>query len=199
MLATVDGQIADQEGVVGDRRRENKRCEDELATQTARAADIDAKLYGGTVSEMRELQSLQREAQSLARHISSLEDEGLAALDNLETAEARLSELVDLRAQIVERRSADEATLTAAQAEIDVEVEEVSAQRAEAIAGVSPELVAEYERLRSALGGVGIARLAGNRCEGCHLTLPAVEVDRIHRLDADERVHCDECGRLLAR
>ena len=36
--------------------------------------------------------------------------------------------------------------------------------------------------LRSQLGGVGAARLVGDRCDGCHLTLPSVEVERIRRL-----------------
>ena len=60
-------------------------------------------------------------------------------------------------------------------------------------------MLTEYERLRSTYSGIGVARLIGNRCDGCHLTLPAVEVDRIRHLAADEPVHCTECGRLLVR
>jgi hypothetical protein len=39
----------------------------------------------------------------------------------------------------------------------------------------------------------------GSACQGCHLALPAVEVDRIRKLSVDEAVHCEECGRLLVR
>jgi predicted nucleic acid-binding Zn-ribbon protein len=46
---------------------------------------------------------------------------------------------------------------------------------------------------------VAIARLAHNRCEGCHLTLASVELDRIRHLDPEELVHCQECGRILVR
>ena len=31
--------------------------------------------------------------------------------------------------------------------------------------------------LRAHLGGVGAARLVGDRCDGCHLTLPSVELE----------------------
>jgi predicted nucleic acid-binding Zn-ribbon protein len=79
------------------------------------------------------------------------------------------------------------------------EVDEVTARRGEASSGVAPELLDEYERLRGLLAGVGVAKLVGNRCEGCHLTLPAMEIDRIRHLPPDEKVYCDECGRLLVR
>ena len=56
-----------------------------------------------------------------------------------------------------------------------------------------------YERLRAKLGGVGAARLVGPRCSGCHLTLPATELDRLRKGSPDALVFCDQCGRILIR
>ena len=64
---------------------------------------------------------------------------------------------------------------------------------------VDPELLAEYDELRKRSGGIAIARLVGGSCGGCHLRLPAVDVDRIKKLSPDAPAHCEECGRLLAR
>lgn len=199
VLATVESQIAAQEGVVADCSRERRRTDDELATQEARAADLDAKLYGGGVSGARELQDLQNELDIVRRHVSGVEDTALEALERLEAEEARLGELQAMRDEILERRSEAEAALTVAAAEIDAEADDVSAQRAEAVGPIEGALLTEYEELRASLGGVGVARLVGNRCEGCHLNLPAVEIDRIRHLPDDAPVHCDECGRLLVR
>ena len=44
-----------------------------------------------------------------------------------------------------------------------------------------------------------MARLVGTNCGGCHLTLSAVELDRIRHAPPDEMVFCGECGRLLVR
>jgi predicted nucleic acid-binding Zn-ribbon protein len=199
VLATVDGQIAEQTATVDERRHAQRRIEDELATQEARAKQIDTTLYGGTVSAARELQDLQSEAETVQRHISSIEDDGLVALEQLEAAQARLAELHDMRNQVVARREEAETALTVAAAEIDAEVDEVRSARAAAVAGVPDDAVAEYERLRATLGGVGIARLVGSQCEGCHLNLSAVELDRVRHLDPETPVHCEECGRLLVR
>ncbi len=97
------------------------------------------------------------------------------------------------------RPRASPRALAETEAEIEAELAEVHAQRAEAATGVPDELWPEYDRLRAQLGGVAIARLAGSTCQGCHLALSAVEVDRIRKLGTDETVHCEECGRLLVR
>ena len=54
-----------------------------------------------------------------------------------------------------------------------------------------------YERQRARLEGVAVARLVGGRCDGCHLTLPAVELDRIRHESAGTLEYCEQCGRIL--
>ena len=61
------------------------------------------------------------------------------------------------------------------------------------------DLMGEYERLREQLDGIAVAELRSGQCLGCHLSLSAVEVDRIKREPADAVVHCGECGRILVR
>ena len=43
----------------------------------------------------------------------------------------------------------------------------------------------------------GVARLVGSTCQGCHLTIPATEVDRIRRQPAGTLAFCDNCGAIL--
>ncbi len=83
--------------------------------------------------------------------------------------------------------------------QLDAELAGVLAERAQVAADVEPELLSEYEVLRPKLGGIAIARLVGGSCGGCHLSLSAVEVDRLKRLPPEEPAWCEECGRLLAR
>ena len=120
-------------------------------------------------------------------------------MEQAEPLDATLAEIATARSTL----DADAITLSAAIAEaeasIDEELADAVAKRAAAVDGISPALLREYEGLRGALGGIGVARLSGNRCEGCHLALSAVDVDRIRREPDDALVHCTECGRLLVR
>ena len=61
VLETADHQIGEQTKVVADVDREQRRIEDQLTTAEAKATEIDKRLYGGTVSNARELQDLQTE------------------------------------------------------------------------------------------------------------------------------------------
>ena len=82
---------------------------------------------------------------------------------------------------------------------VDAELAAVVADR-DAIANEIPEdMLATYERLRKQLGGVAVARLEGNQCKGCHVSLPAMEVDAIRHAGPDDVITHEECGRILVR
>ena len=111
-------------------------------------------------------------------------DANLAELDTRRTL---------LNAEIERARSA----LESAEAEIDQEMVEERKAR-EAIAGdLDPALVADYERRRARARGVGVARLVGTTCQGCHLSIPSTEVDTIRRAPEGSISYCDNCGCIL--
>src|SRR5690606_10833017 len=161
-----------------------------------RRKEHDTKLYGGTVTNARELQDLQEEIDALSRRITQLEDQDLELMEQLEPVEKELGELKSTRGQREAVLGDAELRLTAAEAELAVELEEEQAARDRVAAEVPADLMAEYTALRGGRGGIGIARLIGNQCGGCHLTLSAVEVAAI-RKNPDQVAHCEECGRLL--
>ncbi|MGZ4727311.1 MAG: zinc ribbon domain-containing protein [Acidimicrobiales bacterium] len=198
-LASVEQQTVTVQGQRDEVARTQKRLEDEVASVEAKVADVHAKLYGGSVTSPRELQALQDDENALKRHQSAVEDK---VIEQMELAVPLDEELERLRARAVELGAAitdTAASLTVAEAEIDVELEAVVAERASVAAGLDPAQIEKYEQLRHDLGGIGVARLVGTNCGGCHLTLSAVELDRIRHAPADELVFCGECGRLLVR
>jgi predicted nucleic acid-binding Zn-ribbon protein len=87
--------------------------------------------------------------------------------------------------------------LALGEASIDDEAATIRVARDELAKQIAPELAGSYERLRAKLGGIGAAHLVGGACSGCHLQLPAGELDRLRRAPADSVVYCDQCGRIL--
>ncbi|MGH9211850.1 MAG: zinc ribbon domain-containing protein [Acidimicrobiales bacterium] len=197
--AAVDRQL---EGV--DRRRaeldrEQRRLEDEIATFQTRVAQADKQLYSGATNNPRELQALQDDIASLQRRVSKLEDDELEIMELLEPVDAERVHLLRGRDALDEQAKSLRAELAEAEADIEAELATVREDRDKAATAVDEGLWAEYDRLRSRLGGIAIARLVGSTCQGCHLGLSAVEIDRIRHLATDDPVHCEECGRLLVR
>jgi uncharacterized protein len=178
--------------------REQQRLEDEIATLTDKAGRTDKLLYGGTVSNPRELRAMQDEIAALKRRISQLEDRQLEQMEAAEPLDARLVDLDQQRASLDEQAASLRAAIAEAEVGLGDEAARVQSERSQLTSTIDPKVLAEYESLRPHFDGIAIARLVGSQCGGCHLTLSAVEMDRIKRLPPDEPVRCEECGRLLA-
>ena len=179
--------------------RTERRLEDEIALVRAKVEQEDKRLYSGAITAPKELQALQDEIAALGRRQSDLEDAELEAMVEAEPLDADLASIATDRAAIDAAAIALTATIAEAEVTIGAELAHVLEERAKAVAPVPADLLATYDALRLAHDGIAVARLIGNRCDGCHLTLSAVEVDEIRHEPPDAEVHCSECGRLLVR
>jgi predicted nucleic acid-binding Zn-ribbon protein len=198
-LATLEGKAAEVEATRHSLGRDQQRLEDEITSLTDKATHHDKALYSGAVSNPRELQAMQDEITSIKRRISHLEDQELELMEQIEPLDQQLDRYSASRADLDGRAAALRAQIAEQEVEIDAELARVREERDGLVGSVDDELLTEYDSLRQRLGGIAIARLVGGSCQGCHLSLPAVEVDRIKKLAPEEPARCEECGRLLAR
>lgn len=198
-LVAIAKEAADIELRRHDLGRDQQRLEDEISTLTDKAAQHDKALYSGSVTNPRELQGMQDEIAALKRRITQLEDQELELMEQIEPLDADLARLARERDAGDASAVALRASIAEDEVSIDGELDQLRSERAAEAAQIDPDLITEYETLRTQGGGVGIARLVGGSCGGCHLGLSAVEVDRLKKLPPDEPAHCEECGRLLAR
>jgi predicted nucleic acid-binding Zn-ribbon protein len=179
--------------------RDQQRLADEVQTLNDKIEHHDKTLYGGSISNPRELQALQDEIASVRRRVSQLEDRELELMEQIEPLDAELASMEERRAALDEQAAGLRARIAEGEVVIDADLERARGERSTLVGGVDADLLEEYERLRARLGGIAIARLVGGSCGGCHLTLAAVDLDRIKKLPPDAPAHCEECGRLLAR
>ncbi len=179
--------------------RRQSRLEDDLASVEARIVEVDRRLYSGVVTIPRELQAMQADRDLLQQRRGTLEDEVLEAMGEREPLDEAVSALEAERRRLDDEGSRLRATIAETQVTLDAELAGEEAKRAASAVGLPTDIVTLYEGLRTRHGGVGAAPLVGGRCHGCHLALPATEVDRIKREPPDTLVTCDQCGRILVR
>ncbi|MCY3634212.1 MAG: C4-type zinc ribbon domain-containing protein [bacterium] len=180
-------------------QRNLKRNEDELAALEDRVKRENDRLYSGEVTGTRELLTLQEEVNGLRSRCSEMESDALELMEAIEQIE---SEVVDLETSFEaaeDEVAAAQQRLAEAEAVVQAEIEQENAARSTAASDISEAALASYEGLRNRMGGVAVARLSNGTCEGCHLALSAMELDRIRHAPADEVCYCEECGRILVR
>ncbi|MGZ4802795.1 MAG: zinc ribbon domain-containing protein [Acidimicrobiia bacterium] len=197
-VSDLEPQLTDARGRRDEVAREVKRLDDESSAVTARIKEVEKTMYSGSVSSPRELQAMQSDVEQLTRHSRSLDDRELELMERQEALDAEVGaiekRLSELRAEADTARGA----LVEKEAVIDGELAVELEARGSAAGAIPADLLAAYERIRESNHGAGAARLIGNTCQGCRLTIPATEVDRIRRQGEDGTVHhCDNCGAIL--
>ena len=200
VLADAAAVAARTQAVTADRdilAREETRLDDEARTLEARAKDVEAKMYSGEVSSPRELQAMQADVEQLQRHRRDVENRELEVMEQREPFDAELASLAERRAALAADAAAIGATIAEAEAEVDAEAQVERDARDVLTADLDAALLAAYEQRRANAQGVGIARLVGTTCQGCHLTIPSTEAQRIKHAPEGSIESCDNCGCIL--
>lgn len=201
-LDALEERYRAQEKVAGERQAalqdvssRQRRLESDIDTIVRKIQLEEARLNAGDVGSPRELASIGAEIESLKRRRLRFEDDDLEIMQERENLEKELNELT---AELKGLRSDIEAAIErrdAASAHITSDLQSYRTRRDAWIPRIPSELLAYYNDLRRSKGGVGAAALSGSTCLGCHMQLPAQEIERIHRTPG--LVRCEECGRIL--
>jgi predicted nucleic acid-binding Zn-ribbon protein len=196
-LETIQKHLADATERRDEVAREERRFDDEARSLEEKAAEVERTMYSGEVTSPRELQLLQADVDQLRRHRRSLEDRELEVMERREALDKEVMQL-EARARELEAGAARlRSVLSASEAEIDEELSGERAARDELAAAVDAVLLDDYERRRERARGVGAARLNGTTCQGCHLSIPSAEAERIRKSPPGTVAHCDNCGCIL--
>jgi predicted nucleic acid-binding Zn-ribbon protein len=170
-------------------------AEHAVADQQAKLREAETKLYGGTVQNPKELQDLQRDSESLKRHLSTLDDRLLEAMLVQEEADKAVqASSSEVEGKETERVGALD-SLRSESERLRAAVDRHSLEREPVVAGVPPEDLALYERLRQSSGGVAVARVKDGACGVCGLILAASGAQEVRSSAAP--VRCRQCGRVL--
>ncbi len=173
--------------------------DDEVSRIGSRRSEIDAKLYDGSVVATKDLLALQDEAKMLRERQVSVEDDELEIMEQIERVDEELAPVQETIRSLVAAKTEYEVALAAALMEIDDEIDRLNEKRGPMAEAIPSDLLSDYDSLREDLGGVAVARLVGNTCDGCHMTMSAVAFDQIKRQPDDAVINCDQCGRILIR
>jgi uncharacterized protein len=175
-----------------------RRSEVDVEAVVDRMKKDEARLNSGAASP-KELEQTQHELATLAKRKAELEDGELEIMMRFDSVKKRLDELASDEVGLKQLELELNVRLENSKSEINSELESAKAARAALIPQIETSLYDLYEKVRSSANGIGAALLIGNKCDGCHLEINAIERERIKGLDAEEVLRCEECRRILVR
>lgn len=171
--------------------------EEQIAGITERRDLVEKRLYAATSSSSRDLQAMNEEVKHLTDRRAELEELELVAMLEADPIDAELAALRERKAPLEMRAKELRQQVEQERLEIDAAIASAAGTRTAEAAQLPTALSDRYETLRARLKGTGAARLIGSHCDGCHLELPSMEVERIRALPPGEVATCEQCGRIL--
>jgi predicted nucleic acid-binding Zn-ribbon protein len=197
--AELSGRVREGELVIEDLTNEQAKIDADVESARARRTRDQDRVDQGVISNPKDLQRMLHELESLDRRITSLEDQELEVMEQLEEAQKSHDSLVAQLTATDERlaslgKARDEKT-----AGFDEQLSGIAAERAPIADGLPADLLALYDKLRESKGGVGAAALRARQCGGCRLSLDSAELAAIKSAGSDEVIRCEECQRILVR
>jgi uncharacterized protein len=172
---------------------------------TRRTIEKDVAVHQGRLSKFRdqlmsvktnvEYQAMQKEigfAQSEVKHLEDKILEGMLDGDDLaagvKRAEAALA--AEQKAVDAERKS-----ISSELAELKSSLARMTAERADLIAGISPQVLSVFETVARRRNGIAVAEARDGICTICHVRLRPQVFNNVRR--NQEIIQCDSCQRIL--
>jgi predicted nucleic acid-binding Zn-ribbon protein len=173
----------------------NANAKHVVESQREKIAQTDKALYGGSVTNPKELQDLQMESESLHRYLDTLEDrylEAMMALEQVEHAHLEASEALDVLQQ---RKARQHNELTKEKETLIGTLARLDEERQVAIKDVTAEDNSLYDALRKRLGENALALLKDGMCGACGVELARSKHQEVAA--GNELISCLQCSRIL--
>lgn len=166
----------------------------EISTLESKIKMTEGRLYGGSVSNPRELQSMQDEVASLHRRISTLEEQLLEAMMVVETSEATVEETRQQLEAITQERAEQLGALTGERDQLESRLGMLAEEIRQVRARVSAEYLKLYDEIRGKRAGVAVVEVVDGVCGACGVGPTSSQLQRVRRGEVE---CCPTCGRIL--
>lgn len=166
-----------------------------LADVNRRLTVAEQRLYDGTITNPKELQSLQQEAQRLRAQQSRQEHHAHEVIDAAESLQEMTRQREEALKVAEAEWSQETATLNARLAQAENTQQSYQAKHAQLAANMDPSLLTRYQALRRTKQGRAVSKVEKNSCQWCRVILTASELQRVRM--SEELQTCSNCGRIL--
>lgn len=174
------------------REMELRRQEGEMEETHHKLTAMEAKLYSGTVTSFKELQSLQQDVEIFKRKHREQEDGVLALMEGVEEGKRLSTELAQRLEETEQKRRAEVERLSQQRGELQAAIAAVEEKRSSLLGRIEQEEVKLYRELRRSRQPA-VARVEQGRCQGCRVSLSQNEIQKARAAI----IQCSNCRRIL--
>lgn len=193
-IAEAHAELAERRVLLQAVLRRVRDAEVEASDLERHIAELNKKLYGGTIRAPRELQDLQKDIDSIQAQRAKVDDRGLDAMVEQEALQEEIREREAQLAQMTENWAQEQADLQERSQTLGTDIARLEAQRTVQVAQVDRQSLWDYDAQRTKRP-LAVAAVIQGQCQGCRIGQPTM---LLHRARAEDvLIHCNSCGRIL--
>ncbi len=171
-----------------------KDAELELASVEAEKKQAQDKLYGGKVTNSKELSQLEKDLQQLDRRREKLDEQVLRGMDKIEKVNKEFSTKEQACNEVRTRCEADQSAHETRKEQLAKRLAELQTKRDTFTQSIDETLLERYANLKARKGGLAIVKVQKNTCGGCFMQVPESSMQKVKVLELE---YCSSCGRIL--
>ncbi len=153
----------------------------------------EQQLYGGRITNPKELSSLQHEVNTLKSHNDLAENKALEIIDQVEEAEKNVAALSRDYQKLEEEWNHQQKQLADEIEQLKTSLADLAQKRRQLIDQIDASAVSLYEKIRQQKKQA-VAKVEQGICRACRISL---SVSTLQKARSGQPVQCGTCGRIL--
>jgi predicted nucleic acid-binding Zn-ribbon protein len=192
-LKEFEGAITIKKESLSELKKVYRSYDAEIEANSARIKKREEQLHAVTTNK--EYQALLKEIEEIKKANSRIEDQTIACLDEIDAVEKEVKEkeeeFMSEEAEVNEQKVVFESDADSERRSLDA----LLVQRDDVAATIDPELIKQYELIKSYARDIAIVQVKDCICMGCNMNIPPQMYNELHR--ENEMKTCPHCHRML--
>ena len=168
---------------------------DQVEERNLKLKYSQAKLFGGQITNPKELRDLEAESAALTNYLSELADEQFLALETLEERQKALKVAENNLTNVKSQTATKHSKLMGEARQLEDKLPSINEQRKSLRSQISPANYQAYVDLFKSKGGRAVAEVIDSCCNACGVNLAPGDIQRAK--SPSEITYCKTCGRML--
>jgi predicted nucleic acid-binding Zn-ribbon protein len=185
----------DDKSILDEKHKDLKSAEYNVEDQNLKIDQNQKKLYGGAITNPKELEDLQLESTSLQKYLSVLEERQLEAMLDYDQALADYNKSTSIASEISEHKQAETQKLSVEKDGLEAKISALTGDRIGYLESTTITELPIYERLRKSSGGIAVAAMVEASCTACGAHIPSA-IEQEAR-STTKLAFCPTCKRIL--
>jgi predicted nucleic acid-binding Zn-ribbon protein len=172
---------------------QRREAEGELDDVLSKIVDAEKQLYGGRITNPKELTNLQHEINTMKSHSDQLETKALEIIDQVEKAEKNVAALNRDYQKLEEEWHLQQKQLAEKIEKLKTSLADLNEQRRQLMEQIDASAIKLYEKIRQQKKQA-VAKVEQGICRACRISISASVLQKAR---SGQPVQCGTCGRIL--